>query len=211
MQWLTSGPDGYPAAPAASQGPCGPSAAAPSFPTYHSTVAPKLTSRRGGKLAGRAGRGDGRGRAGLDARRHSSIRPPQRPEPRGAAGHPHRALGMCKVINHNINCNSTISSMHTTAAAKFPRFSHVCHATYTRIDMELLGHGCARKLNSHSLHTWATEDMLRVMSRVRFGHVRLSSCVRTTHSETSKLVQFRKHMLRPAASFTLQQKHTPRP
>ena len=68
--------------------------AAQPLPTYHSTVAPKLTSRRGGELAGRAERGDGRGRAGVAARHHSSARPPQRPEPRGAVGHPHSAPGM---------------------------------------------------------------------------------------------------------------------
>ena len=71
--------------------------AAPPLPTCHSTGAPKLTSQRGGELAGRAGRGHGRGRAGVAARRRSTARPPQRPEPRGAAGHPRSAPGMWPV------------------------------------------------------------------------------------------------------------------
>ena len=73
----------------ASAGPalCWQLLAAPPQPTCHSTAAPKLTSRRGGELAGRAGRGDGRGRAGAAARRPSTARPLQRSKPRGAAGH----------------------------------------------------------------------------------------------------------------------------
>ena len=54
--------------------------AAQPLPTYHPTVAPKLTSQRGGELAGRAERGEGRGRAGVAARHHSSARPPQHPD-----------------------------------------------------------------------------------------------------------------------------------
>ena len=60
--------------------------ATPPLPTYRSIIAPELTGRR---LAWHAGRGDRRSRAGVAARRHSSARPSQRPEPRGEAGHPH--------------------------------------------------------------------------------------------------------------------------
>ena len=73
--------------------------AAQPLPTYHSTVAPKLTSRRGGELAKRAGRVDGRGRVGVAARHHSSARPPQHPGPPGAVGHS-RACGMFASLCH---------------------------------------------------------------------------------------------------------------
>ena len=57
----------------------------PPSPTYRPTGAPRLTARRGGELAGRSGHGDGRGHAGVNARRRSSARPPQlspRPRPK---------------------------------------------------------------------------------------------------------------------------------
>ena len=64
------------------------------LPTYHSTVAPKLTSRRGGELARRAERGDGTRSRRSRCAPSFSARPPQHPEPRGAVGHPHSAPGM---------------------------------------------------------------------------------------------------------------------
>ena len=91
--WSKLGPDVHPAAPISSLGPCGPKAvlpAAPPLPTYRSIGA---AQRRAGTL----GAETGRGRAGVVAPCHSIARPPQRPESRGAAGHPHSVPGMWRV------------------------------------------------------------------------------------------------------------------